>query len=106
MKNTFQSKVRKFIEKNSMHAPIEYRMLDLTNEIGEVAKEICKMSNYGRKKPRYRKEIELELGDAFYSLITVANYYNIDLDNSLKLAIKKYKKRIRKHGHAGSETNP
>jgi NTP pyrophosphatase (non-canonical NTP hydrolase) len=96
MKNEFQKKVQKFMDENKMNNPIEYRMLDLFDEIGEVAKEISKMSDYGTKKPKFREEIVMELGDAFYSLITVANYYDVDLVDSLALALEKYEKRIKK----------
>ena len=96
MKNEFQKKVQKFMDENKMNNPIEYRMLDLFDEIGEVAKEISKMSEYGTKKPKFREEIVMELGDAFYSLITVANYYDVDLVDSLALALEKYEKRIKK----------
>ncbi len=105
MKNEFQKKVQKFMDENKMNNPIEYRMLDLFDEIGEVAKEISKMSDYGTKEPKFREEIVMELGDAFYSLITVANYYDVDLVDSLGLALEKYKKRIKKWGHAGSEND-
>lgn len=105
MTNEFQTRVKKFMNGTNMNNPIENRMLDLFDEIGEVAKEINKMSGYGTKKPEFREEIIMELGDAFYSLITVANYYDVDLSNSLDLAIGKYKKRIKKGGHAGSEND-
>ena len=87
----------------NMNNPIENRMLDLFDEVGEVAKEINKMSGYGTKKPKFREEIIMELGDVFYSLITIANYYDVDLEKSLGLAIAKYEKRVKKGGHAGSE---
>jgi NTP pyrophosphatase (non-canonical NTP hydrolase) len=96
MKNEFQKKVQKFMDENKMNNPIEYRMLDLFDEIGEVAKEISKTSECGTKKPKFREEIVMKLGDAFYSLITVANYYDVDLVYSLALALEKYEKRIKK----------
>ena len=105
MTNEFQNMVKGFMADNKMNNPIEYRMLDLVDEIGEVAKEISKMSGYGTKKPEFREEIIMELGDAFYSLITVANYYNVDLLESLNLAMGKYKKRIKNGGHSGSEND-
>ncbi|MDO8592152.1 MAG: MazG-like family protein [bacterium] len=105
MLNEFQKKVKKFMDKNSMNNPVENRMLDLVDEIGEVAKEINKMSEYGTKQPVFKKEIAMELGDVFYSLITVANYYGVNLLTVLDLAIEKYKKRIKKGGHAGSEND-
>lgn len=105
MANEFQNNVKKFMEENNMDNKIEYRMLDLVDEIGEVSKEICKMSEYGTKEPKFKEEIIAELGDAFYSLITVANYYNVDLLQALDIVIKKYEKRIKKSGHAGSEND-
>ena len=101
--NNFQKEVKEFTKKKKMDSPIEYRMLDLVSELGEVAKEICKMSNYGKDDPKLRKEIALELGDAFYSLITVANYYNVDLEEALKIVLAKYEDRIKREGHAGSK---
>jgi NTP pyrophosphatase (non-canonical NTP hydrolase) len=94
MTSDFQLKVKKFMDENNMNNPVEYRMLDLVDEIGEVAKEISKMSGYGTKQPEFREEIRMELGDAFYSLITVANFYDVDLITSLNMAIEKYQKRI------------
>ena len=105
MKNDFQQKVKEFMDENKMNNPVEYRMLDLVDEIGEVAKEICKMSKYGTEKPTFREEIKTELGDAFYSLTTVANYYEVDLLEALEIVMQKYKKRINKGGHAGSDND-
>lgn len=105
MPNEFQEKVKNFMEENKMNSPVENRLLDLVDEIGEVSKEVNKMSAYGTKKPEFRKEIIMELGDAFYSLIAVANYYNVDLLRALDMAVEKYKKRIEKGGHAGSEND-
>ena len=105
MNNEFQQKVKKFMDENEMNNPIEYRMLDLVDEVGEVAKEICKMSKYGTEKPTFRDEIKTELGDAFYSLTTVANYYKVDLVEALEIVIQKYKKRINNGGHAGSDND-
>ena len=105
MNNEFQQKVKKFMDENEMNNPIEYRMLDLVDEVGEVAKEMCKMSKYGTEKPTFRDEIKTELGDAFYSLTTAANYYDVDLMEALEIVIQKYKKRINNGGHAGSDND-
>lgn len=103
MGNKFQEDVKKFMNESGFNNPIENRMLDLVDEIGEVAKEVNKMSEYGTKEPKFREEIKMELGDAFYSLITVANYYNIDMLEALDMAIKKYERRVQKGGHSGSD---
>jgi NTP pyrophosphatase (non-canonical NTP hydrolase) len=98
-----QDKVAKFMKDNNMDNPVEYRFLDLISEIGEVAKEMIKMTDYGIKKSKFRKEIVSELGDTFYSLIALANYYDVDLEEALNQVLTKYSKRIKKGGHSGSD---
>jgi len=98
-----QEKINEFCEEYNMTSPVEHRALDLTSEIGEIAKEILLMTNYGKKKLEYRNEIKAELGDALYSLITIANYFNIDLEEALNMVLDKYKKRL-VEGSAGSTT--
>jgi len=85
-----------------MESPAEHRVLDTMSELGEVAKEILKMSNYGRKPMEYRAELKSELGDVLYSLITIANTFDVDLEDALQQALEKYKQRL-KQGSAGSE---
>ena len=97
-----QERVRIFCEKHNMEAPVEHRVLDLVSEIGEVSKEILRMSDYGKRPPEFREEIRSELGDALYSLITVANSLDVDLEDALKLVLEKYERRLKK-GSAGSE---
>ena len=90
-----QEKVKKFCKENKLESPIEHRILDLVSELGEVSKEVLKMSNYGRKKLKIKKEVKQELGDVFFSLINIANYFKVDLENTLDLVLKKYKKRLK-----------
>lgn len=78
-----------------------YRVLDMVSEVGEVAKEILEMSDYGKKRITYRASLKMELGDLLYSLITVANAFNVDLEEAVEEALQKYKKRLRQ-GSAGS----
>lgn len=99
-----QSEIKQFCKDNSMEAPIEHRVLDLMSELGEVSKEILKMSSYGTKPLGESKELEGELGDALYSLVTVANYFDINLEEAVKGALAKYKRRLQK-GSAGSESD-
>lgn len=46
MKN-LQQKVKEFVEKYNLEHSAEISTLDLVTEIGEVAKEIIKSTNYG-----------------------------------------------------------
>jgi len=98
-----QKKVKKFIKKHKLEHKAEVIALDLVSEIGEVAKEILESSKYGKKKPKSTQHLKEELGDAFYSLINLANYFDIDLESALNLVLKKYKQRIKKKGTASSK---
>lgn len=97
-----QKNVKKFCEIYNLECPLEFRILDLVSEMGEFAKEIIKATNYGKEKFNFRKEIENEMGDLFFSLIVVANQLNIDLEKALKSALRKYEKRIKEKGEASS----
>jgi NTP pyrophosphatase (non-canonical NTP hydrolase) len=97
-----QAKIKKFYKEHNLESPIEHRVLDTLSELGEVAKEILKMSDYGRKPIKYKEELKFELGDLFYSIITIANSFDINLEEALNMVLEKYKKRLKK-GSAGSE---
>lgn len=99
-----QDEIQKFVEKYKLDSPPEFRVLDLTSEVGEVSKEILKITSYGTKPLKKNKEIESELGDVLYSLIVVANKLNINLEEALNMVLDKYKKRLKK-GSAGSEVD-
>ena len=99
-----QEKIKKFCEENNLESPAEHRVLDTMSELGEVAKEILKMSDYGRKPLEYREELKSELGDLLYSIITIANSFDVDLEEALNMVLEKYKRRLNK-GSAGSEND-
>tara|TARA_Y100000034_G_C6907887_1_gene421902 strand:+ start:5390 stop:5701 length:312 start_codon:yes stop_codon:yes gene_type:complete len=99
-----QEKIKKFCKENNIESPVEHRVLDTMTELGEVAKEILKMSDYGRKTIKYREGLKSELGDVLYSLITIANTFDINLEDALQQVLEKYKKRLKK-GSVGSESD-
>jgi NTP pyrophosphatase (non-canonical NTP hydrolase) len=97
-----QSDVKQFCEKYDLNSPLEHRTLDLVSEVGEVAKEILKMSDYGKKPIQINDEIKSEMGDVLFVLAIIANQLNISLDEALREVLQKYEKRLAKGG-AGSE---
>lgn len=98
-----QEQVLTFEELHHLKATPEIRVLDLLSELGEVAKELVKGSNYGREKLALnRDEWMMELGDVFYSIITIANNTNVDLEEALNKTIRKMQTRIAAKGHPGS----
>ena len=46
----------------------------------------------------------MELGDVLFSIITIANAFEIDLEEALNKVLKKYEKRMNK-GSPGSEND-
>jgi NTP pyrophosphatase (non-canonical NTP hydrolase) len=97
-----QKKVLDFVERHNLKHSPEVSVLDLVSEIGEVAKEILKSGDYGKNPPATTAEMKAELGDALYSLITLANSLDIDLEEALNMVLEKYEKRIKKTDSSGN----
>ncbi len=97
-----QDKVKNFAETHHMLAPLEHRLLDLQSEIGELSKEVLKMTEYGTKPLVYKPDFEGEIGDVLFSLIQVANFFEINLNEALDAVMEKYNRRLLK-GSVGSE---
>lgn len=97
-----QRKVSEFVRENNLDARFEARYLDLISEIGELAKEHLKNTNYGKNAGTVTESLMLEFGDVMFSFICLANSTGIDLEHALKNALNKYKDRIDKSGTAGS----
>ncbi|MBW2968284.1 nucleotide pyrophosphohydrolase [Candidatus Woesearchaeota archaeon] len=98
-----QQKIKEFVEQHNLECPQEYHVLDAMSEFGEIAKELCKHSNYGRdpKTPadltdEMKAEMKSELGDMMFCLAKLANAYEIDLEDALNMVLEKYKRRIEK----------
>ncbi len=98
-----QKTVQQFNKDYNLENKAEFVVLDLVSEVGEVAKEILKSSDYGKKEPKYKEELKDEIGDVFYSLTVLANFYDISLKEALNGSLKKYKKRFKKKGEVGSK---
>lgn len=101
MKN-IQNKIKKFTQKYNLETTPEHRFIDLVSEIGEAGKELLKMTDYGTKEYEFRKELSEELGDVLFSLVTLANKFNIDLEDSLNKVLEKYEKRFDEKKNIGS----
>ncbi len=68
----------------------------LTEEVGEVAREIN--HQFGPKKKKVTEDkgdLEEELGDIIYTIVCLANSLNIDLDRAFKKVMKKVYSRDR-----------
>jgi NTP pyrophosphatase (non-canonical NTP hydrolase) len=97
-----QEIIKRFCGDHNLDSPLEHRALDLLSEVGEVAKEILKMSDYGKKPIQINDEVKSEIGDVLFVLVIIANQLNISLDEALAEVLQKYEKRLEKGG-IGSE---
>jgi NTP pyrophosphatase (non-canonical NTP hydrolase) len=80
------------------------RALDLSSEVGELCKEILKGTQYGNQSFQSTTNLELELGDACFSLLILAASVNVDLDIALERAQAKMRDRLEESGQVGSKS--
>jgi NTP pyrophosphatase (non-canonical NTP hydrolase) len=78
------------------------RALGLSSEVGDLCKEILKSIHYGTRAFQATPNLEMELGDAFFSLLTLASSVNVDLDSALEQVLVKMRTRLEQTGQPGS----
>jgi NTP pyrophosphatase (non-canonical NTP hydrolase) len=100
--SSLQRTVASFVGEAGIEAPVEARLLDLVSEVGELAREVLDATNYGRAPFRPPDGWSGELGDAFFSLICLANSTGVDLEAALDGALDKYRRRLALGGDPGS----
>ena len=98
----FQDRVARFVAAHDLEAGIEFRLIDLLSELGEVAKEVLKGNQYGRTELIQTTAWEEELADVFFSLICLANTTGVNLNKSLDQVLEKYIDRMQAKGSPGS----
>lgn len=90
-----QSEVDKYISqfKSGYFSPLG-QLARLTEEVGELAREVNHL--YGEKQKKdseASKEIEEELGDLLFVVISLANSLDIDLSEAFERVMKKFHTR-------------
>ena len=96
-----QRRVADFLECYDLDADPAYRVLDLTSEVGEIAKEANESTGYGAN-PENLEIAEDELGDALFSLLAVCEGVGVDASGALESALEKYERRLEETGTPGS----
>lgn len=100
-----QKTVKDFNDNKSVHTrpmPVSARIMDINSEMGELAKEYLKATNYGTKDFELTDDFVMEYGDVLYSMLSLANELNIDANHSLDMILDKYQKRISQNNDMGS----
>ncbi len=73
--------------------PLEM-MACITEECGELAREVNHLYGSKQKKPTEdSRELGQEIGDVIFALCCLANYHQIDLDQAWKQVMDKYDQR-------------
>ena len=99
-----QRKVKIFNDINEREPlPVYVRLLDTASELGELAKEYLKSSDYGTQEFEINDDFKLEFGDVLYCLMSLANEVGIDAEEQLDKVLVKYQARIDKKKSMGSE---
>lgn len=97
-----QRQVGDFAEENNLEGTVEFRIMDLVSEVGEVVKDATKSADYGNKTEKLEVK-EGEIGDVFFSLFMVCNNLGINAEEALETALEKYTDRIHEKGDPGSK---
>ncbi|ELZ29176.1 nucleotide pyrophosphohydrolase [Halosimplex carlsbadense 2-9-1] len=97
-----QDRVAAFVDDHDMGADPAYRVLDLAAEVGEIAADAAKSSEYGGA-PEELAVSEDELGDALFALLATADALNVDAEAALEESLAKYERRLDESDSAGSE---
>lgn len=101
--SAFQQTVASFVAGHGIEAPVQARLLDPSSEVGELAKEALKATDYGRRPFEEPPDgWEDEMGDVLFSLVCLANSTGVDLEVALQRALDKYEARLRRGADAGS----
>jgi NTP pyrophosphatase (non-canonical NTP hydrolase) len=100
-----QRRVAEFVHAHDLSAGVETRLLDLVAEMGELAKEGLKGTDYGSVTMLPDSEWSSEMGDMIYSLLALANETGVDLETALASALTKYRARIAERSDPGSPSS-
>jgi NTP pyrophosphatase (non-canonical NTP hydrolase) len=96
-----QAEVAAFLDRHDLAADPAYRALDLAAEVGEVAADAAKSTDYG-DDPAGIDVSRDELGDALFALLALCESLDVDAGDALAESLDKYECRIDDTGDAGS----
>ncbi len=102
MTANLQQQVADFAQRHDLLHDPAIHALDLVSEVGEVAKALLLDTDYGQRTPRPNGDLAVELGDALYSLLALAQVCGVNAEQALEMALTKYSHRLEARGTAGS----
>ena len=92
--NEIQEHVNELIQTMNGYWPPLAMLASVTEELGELAREINAMEKIKAKKSsEIEKNIGEELADLLFSIVCISNYYKIDINTEFMQVLEKYQKR-------------
>lgn len=90
----FQEGINNWIQSHGGYWSPLSMLCAIMEELGEVSRQLnCLEGHKPKKSGGHDSSLGEELGDLIFSIICIANYYNIDLGEELNNSIKKYSER-------------
>jgi NTP pyrophosphatase (non-canonical NTP hydrolase) len=96
-----QQRVAAFVAEYELQSKPAFRILDLTAEVGEIAADATKSTDWGMAQSDLDIATD-EIGDALFSLLAVAESLDVDAGDALDESLAKYEARIDETGSASS----
>lgn len=96
-----QDRVADFLDEHDLRTSPTYRVLDLASEAGELAKDVNESSDYG-VRPEKGTVSQVEVGDALFCVLALADEAGIDAGAALDEALSKYEARLVERESPGS----
>ncbi|WP_457557416.1 nucleotide pyrophosphohydrolase [Candidatus Harpocratesius sp.] len=85
-------------------------LASVIEEVGEISRELNAFEGFKPKKQNKKylphEKLAEELGDALFSLICIANYYQIDLSRAFQRILRKYQERDQKRFSSDFKSSP
>ncbi|WP_049898215.1 MazG nucleotide pyrophosphohydrolase domain-containing protein [Halococcus agarilyticus] len=92
-----QQKVAEFVDEHGLDMSTEYRLLNLVEEVGEIAEDAIESAEYG-DSPGEITVTEDEFGDVLFTALQMGNSAGIDASEALDSSLAKYEERIDESG--------
>ncbi len=95
--------LKEFIAQYHLETQPAFSLLDIMSELGEVAKELLKATDYGRRPGSANAErMREEIGDLMFAVAYLSTLYDVDPEAAMWDSVRKFERRLQRGG-AGSE---
>ena len=95
--------LKEFVARHHLETQPAFSLLDIMSELGEVAKELLKATDYGRQPGSADAErMREEIGDLMFAVAYLSTLYDVDPEAAMWDSVRKFERRLERGG-AGSE---